>query len=130
MKKKCRTCNIKKKLTTEFFGKYSRSKDSFNSKCKLCRKEWQLDNKDKLSEYSRGYVKNNKQKISATPKWSEKDRITVLYEKAKWLESLTGLKYHVDHIIPLRGKNVSGLHVWENLQILEASINMSKGNKI
>ena len=53
----------------------------------------------------------------------------MLYEKAKWLEGLTGLKYDVDHIIPLQNKNVCGLHVWENLQILEKGINCMKSNK-
>jgi len=68
-------------------------------------------------------------KINATPNWSEGDKIKIVYEKAKWLESLTGLKYHVDHIIPLNNKNVCGLHVWNNLQILEDKLNMSKNNK-
>lgn len=68
-------------------------------------------------------------KLNATMDYSTNDKISLLYDKCKWLESLTGLKYHVDHVIPLNGKNVSGLHVWENLQILEASINFSKGNK-
>lgn len=74
-------------------------------------------------------AKRKSSKLKATPKWSELDKIKIVYEKAKWLEEITGIKYHVDHIIPLQGKNVCGLHVWQNLQILEDKLNISKSNK-
>ena len=71
-------------------------------------------------------------KISRVPSWAtEQDNrdISAMYALAKKLESLTGVVYHVDHIIPLNGTNVCGLHTPRNLQILEASLNVKKSNK-
>jgi hypothetical protein len=105
-------------------------------------KEYQRINKEKIAERKKQYHKDNRdlfnshnakrraQKLNATPPWAELEKIAVLYKKAKWLESLTGLTYHVDHVIPLQGKDVCGLHVWENLQILEKTLNLQKYNKL
>ena len=44
-------------------------------------------------------------------------------------KQISGVDWHVDHIIPLNGNNVSGFHVWNNLQVIPASVNLSKGNR-
>ncbi len=87
------------------------------------------DSEDNKPRIRAAKAKYHACKLQSTPNWSELDKIKVVYEKAQWLESLTGLKYHVDHIVPLQGKNVCGLHCWENLQILEAGLNIGKGNR-
>jgi len=56
------------------------------------------------------------------------DYIKHLYIQAKELEKLDGIKRHVDHIIPLQGEYVCGLHIPQNLQILTANENCKKGN--
>lgn len=64
-----------------------------------------------------------------TPPWADLDAINVIYKEAKEKCRRTGREYHVDHIIPLRGLYVSGLHVAENLRIIPAKQNMSKNNR-
>jgi 5-methylcytosine-specific restriction endonuclease McrA len=63
------------------------------------------------------------------PSWADVDRIREVYALTATKTRITGIKHHVDHIIPLNGKHVCGLHVHENLQILTKEENLSKGNK-
>ena len=60
----------------------------------------------------------------ATPKWADQEKIARIYIDA----NKSGK--HVDHIIPLRGKMVCGLHVENNLQAISASLNFWKSNRL
>jgi hypothetical protein len=64
------------------------------------------------------------------PAWVDREEIKKIYTQAVLMEKETGIKYHVDHIVPLNGENVSGLHVPANLQIISGYENSQKGNKI
>lgn len=61
--------------------------------------------------------------------WGNTHEISAIYAQAAKLTRDTGRRYVVDHIIPLKGKNVSGLHVAGNLRVIEQSENARKSNK-
>jgi hypothetical protein len=78
-------------------------------------------------------MKRHAQKLNATPAWLTEDDhwlIEEAYDLARLRTQMLGFKWHVDHIVPLRGKYVSGLHVPYNLQVIPASVNCAKRNKI
>ena len=67
--------------------------------------------------------------VQATPAWANQKKIAEFYETADGLSMLTGEWYHVDHIVPLQGKTVRGLHCEANLQVLPEVENIRKGNR-
>ena len=82
-------------------------------------RRWQENNRDKVR------LKNANERaarLQRLPQWADKELIKAFYMNCP-------KDYHVDHIIPLRGKLASGLHVIDNLQYLPASENLSKGNR-
>ena len=137
--KHCSTCKGVLKLSN--FSKHKGSWDSYFSICKKCDsirgKKYKDDHKDELKDSYKSWYEKNKHiranyqalrranKKQATPNWltSElKKEILDTYLSAK-LQGKT-----VDHIVPLKGKYVCGLHVPWNLQIIDNDENIKKSN--
>jgi hypothetical protein len=106
---------------------------------------WYIVNKDKHSADIAAWAKANRPKrnvsdskrraaeLNATPCWLTVEDwrlIEDFYIQAHYLTDSMKIKYHVDHIVPLQGKIVCGLHVPWNLQVIPASQNIGKRNKL
>lgn len=92
-------------------------------------KKWAKNNPGKHAANTAKYIAV---KLQRTPKWLNKEQLKEIeqfYVDAQYIQQLTLMPMNVDHIVPLKGKNVWGLHVPWNLQILTKKENQSKGNK-
>lgn len=110
-------------------GKINAHKYNTSAKGLLSHAKYRQDinNKPRLAANTR---KRQAAKLKATPCWLTKvhlELMQMMYKKAAYLTEVTGIKWTVDHIIPLNGKNVRGLHVPWNLRVIPGSENFSKG---
>lgn len=149
--KKCSKCRQDKAFV--LFSKDKAITDGHKSWCKACCAKYRSDNKKALAEYNTTWRENNRAKynsmlcnwrkankhvdraakgrrratkLSATPKWLTQEQITEILNIYKNCPK----GHEVDHIVPLQGKTVTGLHVPWNLQYLLASDNRSKSNRL
>lgn len=129
----CVVCSESLALTEENFSKQPGWWDTTCRPCGRKRtREWAKNNPEraKASAYARCAYRYA-QKRHRTPSWlTKEDRQEMLdiYAECRRLRD-SGIDVHVDHIIPLLGKNVSGLHVPSNLRIISRIENQKKGNK-
>jgi hypothetical protein len=135
--KVCSTCKEEKPLSQYNIRTRKRKNHSYKvpySSCKTCRNtslkqyEKTTEGRTKKRKRSRMYDRRSRQ---ATPKWltkEHKQQIVDTYELMRDCRAITGEDYHVDHIVPLKGENICGLHVPWNLQVLPAYVNISKSN--
>jgi hypothetical protein len=157
MAKVCKDCLALKPLDQfgSVGGKQAHLKRTYCKACSVLRtSQYRNTPKGKQvnSQACNNYYKNNKEvyyrnkplrahhqakrracKLQATPSWlTDHDwgLIKKTYEAAKLAEEKYKEPYHVDHIVPLQGENICGLHVPWNLQVIKACDNMSKGNKM
>jgi 5-methylcytosine-specific restriction endonuclease McrA len=103
--KRCSKCKVV--LTKNEFHSNSSNRDNLAVECKIC--------KIIQSKINKIYIKER------TPIWADLDKIYEFYFNCP-------IGYQVDHIIPLKGKLVSGLHVLNNLQYLTIEENLKKNN--
>jgi hypothetical protein len=104
-------------------------------------RSWYEHNKDQhLVNSKQWYVSNRHRKLAtttareqrckqATPVWVDKEAVVAMYAEAQRKTLETGIQHDVDHIIPLQGKLVSGLHVQHNLQVITSAENKRKAAK-
>lgn len=114
----------------ELINARRRARYHANNDAKLkTHREWVSSNKPSVLASQR---KIRFLRMKRAPKWLNDDdwiSMEAFYAKAKEIKKSTGIKQHVDHIVPLVGKNVSGLHVPWNLRVLPAADNLAKSNK-
>ena len=132
----CKICHKKRKRQH-----YEENKEVYLDNDRV----WSTHNRDKRRKISKTYrdtrnptinagnARYRAKKLKATPPWlteQHHDLIREVYSHARDCEMVSGEKYHVDHIIPLQGKYICGLHVPWNLQVLPADINLRKSGKL
>lgn len=150
--KKCTKCLTEKKLDLFYANQsgnwciacHKEYRDSRKKEIAKNGKRWISENKERAALNRHLWKKNNKElnrmyslnriakKKQRTPSWfGELDELVMkeAHHLAKLREQITGFKWDVDHIIPLCGKQVSGLHVYNNIQVIPKSMNVQKHNK-
>lgn len=133
---RCKVCNrahskVWRQSNPDRSKELSKSwRDENPERHKSTKQAWDQNNASKKTAIS---ARRRASKLNATPSWLTAKHFTEIqsfYTLAKEREERTGDKYHVDHICPLQGENVCGLHVPWNLQVIPASENLAKSNKV
>lgn len=122
----CRDCH-KEKMKTKYYELASGSEYRAAEQIRVC--EFWRNNPQKRAEAD---ARRRASRLQRTPAWLTEDDFWLIeqaYELAQLRTQIFGFQWHVDHIVPLQGELVSGLHVPHNLQVIPARDNLRKSNK-
>lgn len=111
----------RKRASNQRWSEVNRAKD------REIKARWQSAN---LHVEAAKQAKRRATKLAATPPWADDALTKDIYRLARIWTDATGTDYHVDHIVPLQGKTVCGLHWHGNLQVLPGALNIAKSNRL
>lgn len=89
-------------------------------------REWYRKNATKAKQRIAAYRRNAVIVPQQTPKWANLFFISEIYDLSRRRTKALGIPHEVDHIVPLRGKHVCGLHVEHNLRVVPKAVNRAK----
>ena len=128
----CIACKAKKcdewrkanpdKWAANFAAWREKNADADRARCRA----WQKANPDKTRA---NIAKRKAALLRRMPVWADREAIAAVYAEADRATASTGIRHEVDHIIPMQGRRVSGLHIAENLRVLTTEENRRKGNR-
>lgn len=134
LKTKCKKCtaNLETLKRQENPERYKKHQEDFRRKSGMQIKKIFTTKEDQYRNKLANKYKYKKRIKHCRNLW-DKELTDLVTKEAHDLRlrrnKITGINWHVDHIIPLNGKLVSGLHVWNNLRVIPARLNMEKGNR-
>jgi hypothetical protein len=138
----CKTCS-KPAVAHQNAKRYTESREEVLA----ANRAWRGRNAESCNQYARDWRKNNPSqrsvqqakrrasKLQAVPAWTKGDEFNDLfllevYSLARQRSELTNLLWHVDHKVPLKSNAVCGLHYFANLDVVPATVNVRKNNKV
>lgn len=137
----CRLCNSARRK----YGAPPKTEEQ-KEKARAAGRAWHKANREKVAARKRNAVNKHRERINryqrvhqankrakklrAMPAWADEEHIKRFYSEAEIMTVLTGIKHEVDHIVPLNGIGVCGLHVPANLRVVTREFNLKKGNKL
>jgi hypothetical protein len=126
-----------KQLGKEQYAKRQDANQTYAAEYRAANKQQVVESKKRYAIENRGKIntlvaKRKAAKLQRTPAWQSEDDLWMIeqaHELAALRTRLFGFPWHVDHVLPLQGKRVSGLHTPYNMQVIPGAENIRKGNR-
>ena len=124
-----KTREYQREYKKEYYHRKLKHDPEFVKKERIRASKWYLENTERAKLTAKAHCTKRRSLIDkVTPAWTDMEAVKAIYALAMKRTEETGIKHEVDHIVPLRGKNVQGLHCEANLRVITMAENRQKGS--